>query len=62
MGNQILKLRKQQKITQEELAIVAGVSRNHISKIENGKATGSVKVLTKISKKLGVSIEDIFLN
>jgi putative transcriptional regulator len=62
MSNCLAKLREQKGITQEELAISAGVSRAHISKIENGKYNGSIKVLSRIAKKLDVKIEDIFLN
>jgi putative transcriptional regulator len=61
MNNQLAKLREQKKITQEELASAAGVSRNHISKIENGHGVPSLKVLSAIAKKLDVTINDIFL-
>lgn len=61
MNNQLAKLREQKNVTQEELAIAVGVTRAHISKIENGKYTGSIKVLSRIAKKLDVKIEDIFL-
>jgi putative transcriptional regulator len=60
--NCLAKLREKKGVTQEELALAAGVSRAHISKIENGKYNGSIKVLSRIAKKLDVKIEDIFLN
>jgi putative transcriptional regulator len=61
MENQLAKLRKQKHLTQEELAIAIGVSRVHISKIENGNGVCSVNVLYAIAKKLDVKIDDIFL-
>lgn len=61
MDNCLAKLREEKGLTQEELAVASGVSRAHISKIENGKYTGSIKVLSRIAKKLDVKIEDIFL-
>jgi putative transcriptional regulator len=61
MENQLAKIREQKKITQEELASAVGVSRVHISKIENGNGMPSFKVLSAIAKKLDVKIDDIFL-
>jgi putative transcriptional regulator len=62
MENQLAKIREQKNITQEELAVAAGVTRAHISKIENGKYMGSIKVLSRIAQVLDVQIEDIFFN
>jgi putative transcriptional regulator len=61
MNNQLAKIREQKQITQQELASAVGVSRNHISKIENGKYTGSIRVLSRIAKELDVKMDDIFL-
>jgi putative transcriptional regulator len=61
MKNQLAKLRKQKHLTQEELAVAAGITRNYISKIENKDAVCSVNVLYAIAKKLDVKIDDIFL-
>ena len=61
MENQLAKLRKDANLTQEELAEAVGVSRNHISKIENGNGKCSVDVLYAIAKKLDVKLDDIFL-
>jgi DNA-binding XRE family transcriptional regulator len=60
MENQLAKLRKQKNLTQEELASAVGVSRVHITKIENGSVC-SIRVLSAIAKKLDVKIDDIFL-
>lgn len=61
MENQLASLRKQKNLTQEELALAVGVSRVHISKIENGNGKCSLDVLYAIAKKLDVNINDIFL-
>lgn len=61
MENQLAKLRKQKELTQEELALAVGVTREHISKIENGNGLASLKVLSAIAKKLEVKMDDIFL-
>jgi putative transcriptional regulator len=60
--NQLAKLREQKGITQEELAAAAGVTRAHISRLENGHVQASIKVLYNIARKLEVKMEDIFLD
>jgi putative transcriptional regulator len=63
MINQLAALRKQKKLTQEELAAAAGITRNYISKMENKSDVNvSLKVLSAIAKKLEVKISDIFLD
>lgn len=62
MRNQLAELRKQKNLTQEQLASAAGITRNYISKIENGNDVNiSLKVLSRIAQKLGVKMDDIFL-
>lgn len=41
------------------LATAAGVSRSHLSAIENGAKKGSVKVLKRLAAALGVGIDDL---
>lgn len=60
LPNQLAYLRKVKGLTQEELAINVGVTRVHISKIESGALTGSIKLLSRIAKELNCSIDDIF--
>jgi putative transcriptional regulator len=60
--NKLAELRKSKNITQEELARKIGVTRNCISRIENGASNGSINVLYNIAKALGVKISDIFLD
>ncbi|MBU8770286.1 helix-turn-helix transcriptional regulator [Cytobacillus oceanisediminis] len=62
MKNRLAELRKTNGITQEELARKIGVTRNYISRIENGASNGSISVLYNIAKVLGVKISDIFLD
>lgn len=60
MKNIISQLRKQNKITQEELANEVGVTRQTITSIENGKYIASLPLAFKIAKFFGMKIEDIF--
>ncbi len=60
LGRKIQKLRKAQKITQEELAEMVGISRVYMGYIEQGRESPSLKLLMKLSKKMGVKVEDLF--
>ena len=61
MKTRIQELRKHDKVTQEELALALGVTRQTIISLENGKYTASLQLAFKISRFFGKSIEDIFL-
>lgn len=43
-----------------DLAEKVGVTYHHLSKVRSGKVSASTKLVNKISKVLGVEIEDIF--
>lgn len=60
MKNIISQLRKENKITQEELANEVGVTRQTITSIENGKYIASLPLAFKIAKFFEIKIEDIF--
>lgn len=60
MKNIISQLRKENKITQEELANEVGVTRQTITSIENGKYIASLPLAFKIAKFFKMKIEDIF--
>ena len=60
MKNTISQLRKQHKITQEELANEVGVTRQTITSIETEKYIASLPLAFKIAKFFDMSIEDIF--
>lgn len=60
LGKKIQRLRKQKKLSQEELADMARISRVHMGYIEQGLRNPSLKVLTKISKVLGVNLPALF--
>lgn len=62
MGYRIREIRKEKKMTQEELGKKANVSRAVISDLETGKKTvTSTKTLSKIAAALECSVTDIFL-
>lgn len=58
--SKIQQLRKERKITQEELAFAVGVTRQTIISLENEKYTASLVLAYKISKFFGLTIEEVF--
>lgn len=61
MQTKILKLRKERKVTQSELADAVNVSRQTIISLENGKYNASLILAHKLAQYFGVNIEDIFI-
>jgi len=53
-------LRKQRKLSQEELASAVGVTRQTITSIEVGKYTASLVLAYKIAKYFNKTIEEVF--
>ena len=61
MENIISQLRKEKKLTQEELANEVGVTRQTITSIETGKYIASLPLAFKIANFFEMKIEDIFI-
>jgi len=59
VGEYLSALRKYYKITQDELADRLGVTRQAISKWENGATIPDIELLMKLSELYGISINDI---
>ncbi len=60
IGEKIAELRKQNKMTQRELAERLNVSDKVISKWETGKSLPDVETMMRLSKVLGVSISELY--
>jgi len=56
----IKELRKEQKLSQEELALAVGTTRQTISSIETGKYVASLPLAYKIAHYFGLTIEEVF--
>lgn len=61
MKNKIKELRAKYNLTQEDLANKAGVRRETIVFLEQGKYNPSLKLAHDIAKILKVKIEDLFI-
>ena len=58
LGEKIKLLRKEKNLTQQELANKAGISRQTLSHLENGKiGTVSIRVLIVILNELGYELD-----
>lgn len=60
MNNKIRVARAEARMTQQQLAEAAGVSRQTINAIESGKFVPSTVLALKMAKIFGKSVEDIF--
>lgn len=61
MKTNVSALRKEEKITQAQLAKDVGISRRALSSIENGTAVPSVDVALQIAKRLNTYVEKLFV-
>lgn len=58
-NNPIAVWRKYRGLTQQQLADGAGVTKSHISQIENGTKTGSLDCMRQIADRLEVGLDDL---
>ncbi len=61
MNNKIKDLRKEKSITQDDLALAVGVTRQTIISLESGKYNASLQLAYKISKYFSKCIEEVFI-
>ena len=61
MDNKIKELRKKDKVTQDELALAVGVTRQTIISLENGRYNASLQLAHKIARYINLKIEDVFI-
>ena len=59
LGQRIERLRKNKRITQEELAMKAGLHRAYFWDIENGRNI-SLKTAYNIARALGIKLSELF--
>lgn len=59
LGETIIALRESKNMTQEELFFKSTISRSHIGMIERGKRDVTLSTLFKISRGLGVPLNEL---
>lgn len=60
MKTRIKELRKEKKLSQEELALAVGTTRQTITSIETGKYIASLPLAYKIAHYFDLTIEEVF--
>ena len=60
IGERITKLRKAQKLSQQQFSYDAEVERSYLTHVEKGRKNISIETLVKITKALGISLKDFF--
>ena len=60
LKNNLKEIRKQQKLSQDELAKLVGVSRNTVSSIETGQFSPTAKLALVICIALDKKFEEVF--
>ena len=60
LRNRVKEIRKEQRLSQDELAKMVGVSRNTISSIETGQFSPTAKLALILCIALDKKFEDIF--
>lgn len=60
MKTKITQLRKERKISQEELALAVEVTRQTITSIETGKYIASLPLAYRIARYFELPIEEVF--
>lgn len=61
MDNRLRELREIRGMTQEDLAVRVGVSRQTIISLEKGKYNPSIFLAFKLARAFGLSIEEVFI-
>ncbi|HJC39998.1 MAG TPA: helix-turn-helix transcriptional regulator [Candidatus Intestinimonas pullistercoris] len=61
MRNRIAELRRERRVTQEELGEAVGVTRQTIISLENGRYNASLLLAHRLARYFGLAIEELFL-
>lgn len=61
VGANVRRLRKERKLTQEQLAMETEIDLTYLGGIERGQRNPSVSVLGRLAAALGVSPAELFL-
>lgn len=62
IGLKIKKIREEMNLSQEQLAVNAGIDRSYMGRVERGEVSVSVLILSKILRALGFDLKSFFLD
>ncbi len=61
VSDNIRLFRLKNRMTQEELAVMVGISTKYLNMIENKKSNPSITIVVKICKALNIDLNSIYL-
>ncbi len=61
MENRLEQFRDQKGLTQQELADLAGVSRQTIISLERGRYNPSITLAFRLARLFGITVEELFI-
>lgn len=62
IGKNVVKMRKERNLTQEDLCGIAQIDRSYLSEIENGKMNVTIRSLVLIAEALEVTLKDLIID
>lgn len=60
IGNRIRSLREENDLSQTKFALMIGVERSYLARVESGSRNASIDVLEKIADGFGLSLSEFF--
>lgn len=60
VGKRIKYLRQEKRLSQEKLALKAGIDRTYLAGIESGKRNATITSLAKVVKALDITMAEFF--
>ena len=60
LGMRIRYLRKERKLSIEDLALLSSINKNYLSDLERGTRNPSLVVLNRLAEALHISLEELF--
>lgn len=61
LGRNIRKARKEKNISQEKLALMCGLDRSYMGRIERGEVNITVSKLYELSRALDIDVRDLIV-
>jgi len=60
LGNKIRALRHSNNLSQQTLALMTGIERSYLAKLESGKRNPGLDCLERISNGFGITLSELF--
>ena len=60
LGKRIVYLRNKKKMSSLDLSLEAGINRNYLNDLENGRRNPTLKILKKIAIALEIDLSELF--